>query len=295
MADDAQKRFAENPTDETRRNRDQAERMLVADRARVDQANAAIDRKRSEAGANDPFIAMMDDVIADARDRQQSLAESARIDGAEADPKEMERLRKIEIDAMIAREERMRGLSAAEQAHLDVIQQETAARQRSVEEMLKQAEFEQGLRDKDNPLGDASRGRDLAMTPAERSAEKARQGVADIFAYFGRLAEATTGLVDRTAMTEAVNGFADEERRQAAPGIAALADSVMNAVIQGPSRAALNVSDISTQQGAAELNRLLRGEDSSRDQNVVELQRQSKILEEVNKSIKDATARLGVA
>jgi hypothetical protein len=56
---------------------------------------------------------------------------------------------------------------------------------------------------------------------------------------------------------------------------------VQNAVLQGPSRAALQATDVSTVQGASELNRLLRGDDSARNQNLVELQRQN------NESLKE--------
>jgi hypothetical protein len=66
-----------------------------------------------------------------------------------------------------------------------------------------------------------------------------------------------------------------------------MTDEVMNARLQGPSRAALNVSDINTSQGANELNRLIRGDDSARDVNLAEMRKQSNLLEAIEKAILD--------
>jgi hypothetical protein len=57
--------------------------------------------------------------------------------------------------------------------------------------------------------------------------------------------------------------------------LSALQDSVRNAVLAGPSRAALNASDVTTSQGQQELNRLLRGDDPARDVDMVALQRET--------------------
>ena len=69
--------------------------------------------------------------------------------------------------------------------------------------------------------------------------------------------------------------------RHTAPAIFGMADAVQNAVLQGPSRAALQASDVTTMQGASELNRLIRGDDSAKNVDTVELQKQSKALEEL--------------
>ena len=76
---------------------------------------------------------------------------------------------------------------------------------------------------------------------------------------------------------------------------AQMARSVENAVLQGPSRAALNASDATTTQGAQELNRLLRGDDAAREADMVEMQKQTSQLEQVNAGIKALAAKLGVA
>jgi hypothetical protein len=63
--------------------------------------------------------------------------------------------------------------------------------------------------------------------------------------------------------------------------ITGMADSVRNAVALGPSRAALNASDVTTTQGQQELNRLLRGDDPAREVDLVALQREANRLLEV--------------
>ena len=69
--------------------------------------------------------------------------------------------------------------------------------------------------------------------------------------------------------------------RQTAPAIFGMADAVQNAVLQGPSRAALQASDVTTMQGAQELNRLIRGDDSARNVDTVELQKQTAELQKL--------------
>lgn len=73
-----------------------------------------------------------------------------------------------------------------------------------------------------------------------------------------------------------------------APMVAGFAEERQIALLQGPSRAALNVSDVSTTQGQSELNRLLRGDDSAKDVNLAELRKQTGKLDEVVKTIQQA-------
>jgi hypothetical protein len=151
----------------------------------------------------------------------------------------------------------------------------------------------------------ADRGRELMQSPAQRAAQDARQGIADIGRRFDEITQeiidAGGGLPDRSRIDEAkaqqeeaVKRFADERMRAAAPGIFSMADAVQTAILQGPSRAALRATDASTVEGQAELNRLLRGDDSSRDQNLAELQRQNETLKEVATGIKDMAEKMGI-
>jgi hypothetical protein len=139
-----------------------------------------------------------------------------------------------------------------------------------------------------------ARGRELGRTPAEKAGRDLAQGLRDLESAFDDNFE---GIVDRNAGNpraaraefDALQADFEKDRRRliedaqrsAAPAIFDLADQVANAVIQGPSRAALQATDVSTVEGSSELNRLLRGDDSARDQNLVELQKQSQALDEL--------------
>ena len=122
------------------------------------------------------------------------------------------------------------------------------------------------------------RGREQLRSPAERAGIELARNLSDIQNAFDELPKAQQ---DAAALAAAQRRAVEESQRQAAPAIFNLADEVQNAVLQGPSRAALQATDVSTVQGASELNRLLRGDDSARNQNLVELQRQN------NESLKE--------
>lgn len=155
-----------------------------------------------------------------------------------------------------------------------------------------------GLRDRANEVDVAAqreqqqieqaiRGRELSLTPAQRAAESLSSDIEAIRQFYGQRAEATTGLVDFEAQNAAIARVRDEALRAAAPAIFALSDEVANSLLQGPSRAALGATDASTVEGQMELNRLLRGDDQARDVNLAELERQSKLLEEIAKNTAD--------
>ena len=63
-----------------------------------------------------------------------------------------------------------------------------------------------------------------------------------------------------------------------------------------PSRQALQAQDINTQQGRAELNRLLRGDDANRDQPILQgIKEQTAILKLIDQRINDVKTTVGVA
>jgi hypothetical protein len=126
------------------------------------------------------------------------------------------------------------------------------------------------LQNRGREILDQQSGRDVADTLA-RDFEAIRQ-------EFGRLAE-DTGLLDTAGIRQAQQKLLDDTQRQTAPAIFGLADQVQNALLQGPSRAALQPTDVSTVEGSRELTRLLRGDDAARDQaNLVELQKEANRL-----------------
>lgn len=157
----------------------------------------------------------------------------------------------------------------------------------------------------------ARRGRQLFQTDAEKLAEQVARGVTDIgqeierrrsqaeigFEAGGRRDQAGFQKEIETIQkkgAEALSRFVGEQSRQAAPAIFSLADSVQNAILQGPSRAALNAADVTTTEGARELNRLLRGDDPAKDVNIVELQKQSELLAQISKAAQETAAKMGI-
>lgn len=219
------------------------------------------------------------------------------IKAAEADlSKEFARL--TEIDEAL----RSGSLSAAEQSAL------ISERRRISEEVGKAVELDPAVRrarDASTALEEraksSARGRELTATPAQRAAEELDQQIADIRQFASDAAEESSGLPGdvakiRDRMNEAINRVTEDSRRAVAPAVFALSDAVQNAVLQGPSRAALSAADVTTMEGSRELNRLLRGDDPARDVNLVELQKQSRSLEEHTKLLEDiAKGFAGVA
>lgn len=114
-------------------------------------------------------------------------------------------------------------------------------------------------------------GRELIQTPAQRAGEQLSQQLDSV-----RLAAR-----DRVIQREAQQRVLADNIRQVAPLRVQFGEEVANAILQGPSRAALQVSDATTVEGSRELSRLLRGDDPARDVNLIELQRQTQALEEL--------------
>lgn len=131
----------------------------------------------------------------------------------------------------------------------------------------------------------AERGRDLGKSEMDRRKE-------DIDRKAGDLGNAANQMVDAGDLAGAkdlAQRAAINMARDAAPIYAQFGDELMTARLQGPSRAALNASDIQTSEGAKELNRLLRGEDSAKDVNLAEMQKQSQLLERIEVAIENST------
>lgn len=124
---------------------------------------------------------------------------------------------------------------------------------------------------------DIRRGREISQTPAERAGRQLADDLRGLQAAFDEFPLPQNAGELSSDQQRVIN----EALRSTAPAIFGLADQVQNAVLQGPSRAALQASDVTTAQGAAELNRLLRGDDSARNQDLVELQKQSNSLQEL--------------
>jgi len=118
---------------------------------------------------------------------------------------------------------------------------------------------------------------------------------------FGRQLEQDLTALGEAAKADRQNAaqIIEDGRRnlaeQAAPMLVEMAKSVQNAVIAGPSRAALNASDVTTSQGQQELNRLLRGDDAAREADVVEMKNQTQKLTSIDTGIQELVKKIGVA
>jgi hypothetical protein len=126
----------------------------------------------------------------------------------------------------------------------------------------------------------AIRGRETAMTGEQKRAADLKSQADDLVAASR---EDFGGGVKGDAF---VQKGAEQMGLAAAPMLAGFRDEVMNARLQGPSRQALKVSDTTTSEGQAELQRLLRGDDAAKDINLVELQQQTASLKEIERILR---------
>lgn len=128
----------------------------------------------------------------------------------------------------------------------------------------------------------AARGRDLLLRPGERERLDLEQQITEIMAESNERRGLDVFGRERARIEQeeqaAIGRAREEAARSLAPTIFGLADQVQNAILQGPSRAALAPTDVTTMEGSRELTRLLRGDDASRNQDLVNLQKEANRL-----------------
>jgi predicted nucleic acid-binding Zn-ribbon protein/predicted CopG family antitoxin len=314
-ADEARRADLGNSTPQTQEARKQAEADLERQREteRAAQTEIAVERDRLEQ-MQKPDAERMQQI-------DEQLASGVDEGDREALIRERERTKaKMEDDARASQAK----VDAARDASTREAEQAKAGERgreltRTPEERFK-AESEQGLADIQNyferraeanngirPQGDieaqaaaedrfrkdrekeartataAGRGAELGMTPEEKFRRDFKEGAgADINARAKELKDKGED------PTKFLRQALANQMEQVAPMMKQFQDERQNAMLQGPSRAALNVSDVSTSQGASELTRLLRGDDSAKDVNLAELQKQTNKLDEVVKAIQAA-------
>jgi hypothetical protein len=161
-----------------------------------------------------------------------------------------------------------RAVNEAQQQLGDIFLRSPAARR--IEQLANAADVEFAKVAQQERL--LERGRELTKRPGDNVA---RQIVDDIAA----LRAVGAGDADvRRVQEEAFRGLA--------PTLFGLQDQVQNAFLRGPSRAALNPTDVSTVEGSRELTRLLRGEDSARDQDLVAVNKEgNEILRAIERKL----------
>ena len=232
---------------------------LIREQAQIQAKIDAAVRARS-AGVNNPRDAST-------REAEQAKA-AARGEGMAKTP---EQRFKEETDAGMESIRQYFGRKAEDEDGLIDIAGQREAEKRYMEERDK--EFRQQT--------SVGRGRDLGMTEQARFARDIREGAAkDLGAAAKEMPAA-----DRAAFLR--QGIANQ-MEQVAPMFKQFEDERRTAQLQGPSRAALQVSDVTTTGGASELTRLLRGDDSAKNENLAELRRQSDKLDEVVKAVRES-------
>lgn len=232
-------------------------------------------------------------------EREQARFESGLLNGV-GNPADIERARRIrQLDAqansfVLTEGERRARRQEADRLRLE--QQQSFESRPDIQRLRRQAD--QGDIEAQRELQrqeSVARGRQLAMTPGQRAAEELDQQITDIREYFSQAVENSSGLpadVDklRGQMNESIKRAQEDMMRQVAPTIMGMADARENAILQGPSRAALNVNDVATMQGQQELNRLLRGDDAAKNVDLVNLQREANRLLEAIKNKENPVA-----
>jgi YD repeat-containing protein len=129
------------------------------------------------------------------------------------------------------------------------------------------------------------RGREAFLTDRERFSRDSREGI---------VKDMTAGAIDQAGLMNVQGRRALLEKgiknqmEQVAPMLASFDEERQNARLQGPSRVALQMTDVSTSQGASELTRLLRGDDSAKDVNLAELRKQTAKFDDLIQAVRDA-------
>jgi hypothetical protein len=253
--------FGEN-SPEARRARGQRER------AEQTMRDAEDEKLRAEKAINEQRVAFEEEIANGqnpaAKARADKIAELEKFAAGESGTS-------AQREAAAAEARRLRSEQQREFESRPEVQAERDKADKADREMQRRQSIERGL--------------EMGRTEEEKRKE-------EIAKQAGDLGNAAKFLRDEGRGNE-VRGLAQkaamEMAKDAAPLYAQLGEEVMTARLQGPSRAALNVSDISTSQGAAELNRLIRGDDSARNVNLAELKKQSSLLEAIERAVLQST------
>ena len=257
QANEAQQRYINNPNEKNRKDRDEADARLRSDRQRAQELQDNLDNKRKEI-ERDPAVAANNKAISANDKRLADLAEKE-AKGGLTDLEIQERKR------IQGENRRMRGENEA------AINAGTRDERKSIDD----EQYTRNQRDR------ALRGRDLGLTDKERFRKEFAEGAgADINARAAEMR--ANGENPQAFLRQAFQN----QMESVAPMMKQFQDERQNAILQGRSRAALNVSDVSTSQGASELTRLLRGDDSAKDVNLAELRKQSGYLEDIRNDLK---------
>ena len=287
FADEAQQRYINNPTPQNYKERNEADDQATQDRRRMRPLEDNLEAKKAEIESGGKMTGLRENV-AEIDIKLAGLAEKEAEVGklGEADSERRKSLHKSRADLQSAIENDIAMGTSGERDALDKAQTEQSDRFR------------------------ARRGRDLGMTETERFKRDAADGpVGDLTAEAKRMQREDEKnkqrqdadkaglfrnpfLVDdqsnnKAAQKKFLKQGIQNQMEQVAPMLKEFEDERQTAIKGGPSRAALNVSDASTTQGSSELNRLLRGDDSAKNVNLAELQKQNEKLQVIIDQLKE--------
>ena len=264
QADEAQQRYINNPTDENKKRRDEADQRYREDRKMAEGLQDGLDAKRKEM-QKDPRVVAIEKEMKANNERLAALAEKEARGGLTRDERE-------ERKNIQGRNRDIRGERDA------IIDNGTRKEQGAIDD----AQIAQNQRDR------AIRGRDLGMTDKERFRKEFEEGAgADINARAKEMRD--KGEDPTKFLKQAITN----QLESVAPMRQQLQNERENDLRKGPSRAALQSSDVTTTQGKNELNRLLRGDDSARDNvNLAELKKQTEKFNELIDAIKNANPKV---
>jgi hypothetical protein len=131
------------------------------------------------------------------------------------------------------------------------------------------------------------RGREMVVSDTQKRREEAERKAADAVAALTEQRDGQDVFAIGKDRNDAAKTAMAAMAREIAPAFVGYGEEVKNAQLGGPSRQALNASDITTMQGQSELSRLLRGDDPSKDINLVELQKQTTALQGIEKILEN--------
>lgn len=307
------------------RKRDEEGNEFNRQRGMVDEAVAAAERRRNEAdrlsdiNPSDENMARLkaaEDELLSARRQQQEVQDE--IDARERQFNERGDIQNTRNTIAKNEEERAAliakaatgALTPEEKERLSFLERENVTLRGNIafERSEAAGNLSFGLRDRQAVRDAADRGRELGRTDRERFRRDMESGAGyDIRARASQIQGEIKRIEDLQAIGESTNlddrqlmklrgaggvdGFIRQalanQMEQIAPMLFQFQQERETALLQGPSRAALQVSDVTTGQGAAELTRLLRGDDASKDVNLAELKKQSGLMEELVNVVKN--------
>lgn len=275
QAQEAQDRYITNPTAENRRRRDQAEDQLREDRRRQQKLEDDLAKKEREFESQGGVKEARQQVAMRDSQRAEIIAQASR-EQRELTPREKDTIARLE-DA-----------NRAQRTLIERDKQAFIAPERRAADQFAADQQQRAL---------ATQGRRLGLTEQQRFMEDQMNGgmAAQIMARRDELKEAVDKALpeDRPARQRELDTFMTNAKRNVGEEVAPMLKEFQmereTALLQGPSRAALQASDITSTQGQAELNRLLRGDDASKDVNLAELRKQTDRLDGILRAIERGT------